>query len=130
MHVDFFTEVGIYERVLNVQLVYLHVVNTAHGTEQSEACVLHDWGKSLGVVDTLNLTATIDDEASLVSHHFPVFCLLLEHEVTPQDPLMSSWKWDKFPAPPLFLQGCNLLLHGPFPVQPLLAGQGCPVRRR
>jgi hypothetical protein len=59
MHVDFFIEVGIYERILNVQLVYLHLVNTAHGAVQSEACVLHDWGNGFRVVDTLNLTASI-----------------------------------------------------------------------
>jgi hypothetical protein len=85
--------------------MYLHVVNKA---VQSEACVLHDWGKGFRVVDTLNLTASIDDKTCLVSHHLPVLGLLLEHEVTPQDPLMSSWIWDKPPTPPLFLQGCDL----------------------
>ena len=128
MHIDFLVEDGINEGVFDVQLMNLHAMHAADSTEQTKTCIFDNRGKCIRVINTLDLAASVDHKPGLVSDNLSVLCLLLVDEMTPQKFLgLSSWVRDELPAPPLFLQSCYFLMHGPPPFGFLFTGQGCSI---
>ena len=113
VHVYKFTERCIDKSTLYIYLMHLHKVNSSNSKEGTQCSVFHNRCKTICVIDTLYLLATIHHQARLVPINLTLLHLDFVNKVAAEivGTSLLGVLWYHLPALPLVLQSVQLLIH-------------------